>query len=61
MWYGAMELEPQFDASADDLECEILEFNRGRDCNRESLSENFHDEMDAWFRRAMASNAVGGI
>ena len=42
---------------ADD--CDVLALNDFRD--RESLSENFYDEMDAWFRRAIASNGFGGI
>jgi len=28
---------------------------------RESLSENFVDEIDAWARRALAANGFGGI
>lgn len=28
---------------------------------RESLSENFHDEIDAWARRALAANGFGGF
>jgi hypothetical protein len=40
----------------DQLDCEIVEFNPK---HRESLSENFLAELDAWARHSLASNGFG--
>ena len=40
----------------DGNDCDIIEFRLG---NRDSLSENFITEIDAWARQAMASNGFG--
>ncbi len=38
--------------------CEIVEFTPG-DINRDTLSEIFFDEIDAWARHALAANGFG--
>lgn len=43
----------EFDAAGKD--CEILEFDN-RNQMRESLSENFANEIEAWARHALATN-----
>jgi hypothetical protein len=41
-------------------ECEIIEFKPEQvDQGRESLSENFNQEIEVWARRALASNGFG--
>ena len=41
-------------------ECEIIEFNpESNHEGRDSLSENFNEEIDAWARRALAANGFG--
>jgi len=40
----------------DQLDCEIIEFSPE---HHESLSENFHEELDAWARHSLASNGFG--
>ena len=40
----------------DQLDCEIFEFSPE---HRESLSENFLEELDAWARHSLASNGFG--
>jgi hypothetical protein len=40
----------------DQLDCEIVEFSPE---HRESLSENFLEELDAWARHSLASNGFG--
>jgi len=40
----------------DQLDCEIIEFSPEP---RESLSENFLAEIDAWARHSLASNGFG--
>jgi hypothetical protein len=40
----------------DDIDCEIFEYDFR---NRDSLSENFNDEIDAWARHCLASNGFG--
>ena len=41
-------------------ECEIIEFKPEQvGPGRESLSENFNQEIEAWARRALASNGFG--
>lgn len=37
----------------DQLECDVIEFNPQE---RESLSENFIEEIDAWARHSLARN-----
>ena len=39
-------------------ECDIVEFRLGNR-NRDSLSENYILEIDAWARQALASNGFG--
>ena len=39
-------------------ECDIVEFRMGNR-DRDSLSENYILEIDAWARQAMASNGFG--
>ena len=40
----------------DQLDCEIIEFSPEP---RESLSENYLEEIDAWARHSLASNGFG--
>ena len=40
----------------DQLDCEIIELSPE---HRESLSENFLEELDAWARHSLASNGFG--
>ena len=40
------------------FECEVIEFDRDYR-ERESLSENFNDEIEAWARHALAANGFG--
>ena len=58
----ARELEPQSDAERPRSEQHKLEIAHDRrlDRERDSLSENFADELDAWVRHALASNGFGG-
>ena len=39
-------------------ECDIVEFRLGHR-DRDSLHENFVNEIDAWARQALASNGFG--
>jgi hypothetical protein len=39
-------------------DCEILEFDRDYQ-QRDSLSENFVNEIEAWARHALAANGFG--
>ena len=55
----AENLEPIVEAELDrhdQLDCEIVEFSPEP---RESLSENFNAEIDAWARHCLASNGFG--
>jgi hypothetical protein len=55
----AEKLESIFEVESVGLEqfdIEIVEFSPE---NRESLSENFLDEIDAWARHSLASNGFG--
>jgi len=40
----------------DHLDCEVIEISS---VPRESLSENFIEELDAWARHSLASNGFG--
>ena len=41
-------------------ECEVIEFKADSKAEgRDSLSENFNEEIDAWARRALAANGFG--
>ena len=50
-------IEIEFD-SAELPDCEIVKFS-SRCMTRDSLSEMFNDEIDAWARRALAANGFG--
>ena len=55
----AEKLESIFEVESvglDQQDCEIVEFSPE---NRESLSENFLAEIDAWARHSLASNGFG--
>jgi hypothetical protein len=39
-------------------ECNVVKFQRGNH-DRDSLSENFTNELDAWARMAFAANGFG--
>ena len=55
----AEKLESIFEVESVDLDqqdCEIVEFSPE---HRESLSENFLAEIDAWARHSLASNGFG--
>jgi len=39
-------------------DCEVIEFSRDS-YQRDSLSENFVNEIEAWARHALASNGFG--
>ena len=39
-------------------DCEVIEFDRSS-YQRDSLSENFVNEIEAWARHALASNGFG--
>lgn len=41
-----------------DDDCEVVPFSHER-YERESLSENFINELDAWARHALAANGFG--
>jgi len=42
--------------SYDQMECDVVEISPRR---RESLSENFIEELDAWARHSLALNGFG--
>jgi len=47
----------EFEANLDDqLACEIVECDFG---HRDSLSESFNEEIEAWARHCLASNGFG--
>jgi len=59
MSYPAKHIDPIIGSQANDeaqAEGEVLEIDFRR---RESLSEIFNAEIDAWARRALASNGFG--
>ncbi|HKJ51746.1 MAG TPA: hypothetical protein VKB27_09580 [Gammaproteobacteria bacterium] len=43
---------------SEQADCEVLEFTRDS-YRRDSLSENFVNEIEAWARHALASNGFG--
>jgi hypothetical protein len=51
--YSIIEPEANF---AEDLDCEIVEYDFR---HRNSLSEIFNEEIDAWARHCLASNGFG--
>jgi hypothetical protein len=57
----AQDLEPEFDSESNHVtqqKFEIVQiWTQSRD--RDSLSENFNDEIEAWARQAIASNGFG--
>jgi hypothetical protein len=57
----AQDLEPEFDSESNHVtqqKFEIVQiWTQSRD--RDSLSENFNDEIEAWARHAIASNGFG--
>jgi hypothetical protein len=59
---GAQSIDERFLSDSNEqpehTECDIVEFRLGNR-NRDSLSENYILEIDAWARQAMASNGFG--
>ena len=59
----AEDLEPNFDSESYQVTQQNLEIVESRtqirDRNRDSLSENFNNEIEAWARQAIASNGFG--
>jgi len=54
----AQDLEPVLDSESSPIAQQKLEVVQNR--YRDSLSENFNNELDAWARHALASNGFGG-
>ena len=57
MSYPAVNLDDLFESEAiieSEHDCDVLDFEP-----RESLSENFNAELDAWARHCLASNGFG--
>jgi hypothetical protein len=50
-------LEPEVDSESSPIAQHKLEVVQYRD--RDSLSENFNNELEAWARHALASNGFG--
>ena len=57
----AQDLEPIFDSESSHIAQQKFAIvqNRAQNRNRDSLSENFNNEIEAWARQAMASNGFG--
>jgi hypothetical protein len=57
----AQDLEPEFDSESSHVTQQKFEIVQSRTQNRDrdSLSENFNDEIEAWARQAMAANGFG--
>jgi hypothetical protein len=57
----AQDLEPKLDSESSHVTQQKLEIVQSRTLNRDrdSLSENFNDEIEAWARQAIASNGFG--
>ena len=59
MTYPAVNIDDIFESEAiaeQAQDCDILDFESRQ---RESLSENFNAELDAWARHCLASNGFG--
>ena len=57
----AQDLEPEFDSESSHVTQQKLEIvqSRTQSRDRDSLSENFNNEIEAWARQAIASNGFG--
>ena len=57
----SQDLEPIFDSESNHIAPKKFEIvqSRAQNRDRDSLSENFNDEIEAWARQAMASNGFG--
>ena len=57
----AQDLEPIFDSESIHIALQKFAIVRSRAQNRDrdSLSENFNNEIEAWARQAIASNGFG--
>jgi hypothetical protein len=57
----AQDLEPEFDSESNHDTQQKLEIvqTRTQSRDRDSLSENFNNEIEAWARQAIASNGFG--
>jgi hypothetical protein len=57
----AQDLEPEFDSESNHVTQQKLEIvqSRTQSRDRDSLSENFNNEIEAWARQAIASNGFG--
>ena len=59
MTYPAVNIDEIFESEAvieQEQDCDILDFESHQ---RESLSENFNAELDAWARHCLAANGFG--
>jgi hypothetical protein len=58
----AQDLDQAFDSESSHATPQKLAIvpDRAQDRDRDSLSENFNNEIEAWARHAMASNGFGG-
>jgi hypothetical protein len=57
----AQDLEPEIDTESSHVAQQKLEIVQSRTLSRDrdSLSENFNNEIEAWARHAIASNGFG--
>ena len=57
----AQNLEPEFDSESSHVTQQKFAIvqSRAQNRDRDSLSENFNNEIEAWARQAMASNGFG--
>ena len=57
----AQDLEPEFDSESNHVTQQKFEIVQSwaQSRDRDSLSENFNDEIEAWARHAIASNGFG--
>ena len=58
MSYAAVNFDSIIESQSnieDQYDCEIIEFDHHRD----SLSENFNEEIEAWARHSLALNGFG--
>jgi len=59
MTYPAVDIDSIIESEAafeHEMDCEIVEYDFR---HRDSLSENFNEEIDAWARHSLASNGFG--